>query len=138
MKGLLFILVLIATLAVGCGQGSLQVQVPIEVKTAPTPTPTCNTKSVTDFLSASSKSLTEFRDAFELANQTPRSVLAAQIQSLQKIHRDYDAIDAPDCAQRYKQLVSDAMENYINGFLNFLVKVLVLQRMVTLKLAIII
>ena len=120
MTTLRFVLPALVILVSACGPSAVQVQVPVELKPAPTPTPACNPKSVSDFLSKSDKTLREFDDANKLADQTPRMELAAQIASLQKIHQEYDGIDAPDCAKNYQQFISSAMGNYIHGFLGFL------------------
>ena len=120
MTTLRFVLLALVILVSACGQGPVQVQVPVELKPAPTSTPACNPTSVSDFLSKSDKTLREFDDANKLADQTPRMALAAEIQSLQKIHQQYDDIQAPDCAKKYQEFISSAMGNYIAGFLGFL------------------
>ena len=81
---LMFALILVAASTLACNQSPVQLQLPIEIKTAPTPTPTCNTKAVNDFISTSDKTLTEFQDAFQLANQTPRPLSPLKLRAYKK------------------------------------------------------
>lgn len=86
---------------------------------SPTPTPTC-AQLAQPFVKQFQAIAQEWDDAFKLANNTPRSALAAQITSLQAIRRKVQEVEAPSCATLAKQYLIDSMDNAINGLIAFL------------------
>lgn len=83
------------------------------------PTPTCQQQAA-PALAEIQSAARAWDDANALAGQTPRSSLAAQIETLQAVRRKVEDIAVPDCAAAVKRALVESMEATITGYIAFL------------------
>lgn len=69
-----------------------------------------------------SAKLAVWQDAAKLAAATPRAMLGPQIEKLQAIKREFDALQPPLCASKAKPLASAAMTATIDALLGFMAR----------------
>lgn len=83
----------------------------------PTATPTCDPKP---FAKETAQVLDQLKDLTERAGSTSRIALSPVIGEMQTARRDYKNLQAPACAQKLQQLVTEAMDFEIQAFLAFM------------------
>ncbi len=64
--------------------------------------------------------LQRFTDALQLADSTPRIVLAGPISQMQAARRDFGGVTAPHCVQDSVALTYTAMDTYISAYTAFM------------------
>jgi len=79
--------------------------------------PACDVESYT---SAVDPIVSRWQDAVTVADQTPRMSLSAQINELQSIKRDADAVEVSECLAVAHDSLLSHMEFSIEGYLAFL------------------
>jgi hypothetical protein len=77
-------------------------------------------KESKDFIAAISPLHQKWEDATKLAGSTPRAALASQINTLQEIRREVQAVDVPECSQVVKDNLVASMDSGIDAYLAFL------------------
>jgi len=87
---------------------------------SPTPEPTCSTEDGELVFDALNSTWDEFYDEITLADSTPRMQLAPRIAELQRIRREVEDQEWPDCGVMAQSFLVSAMEETINGFIAFL------------------
>lgn len=73
-----------------------------------------------DFLAQIEPLARKWDDANNLAGQTPRMQLAAQIGNLQSIRREAQDMKPPECAKPVQDALVGSMDATIQGYLDFL------------------
>jgi len=64
--------------------------------------------------------LQEWDDAVKLANSTPRMSLPPQIEKMQSVRREVADLKIQSCLTDEHQLLLEAMDSQIDGFISFL------------------
>jgi hypothetical protein len=90
------------------------------VVVSPTPFPQCQTSDGRRVADRLQQYATEWDDALKLADSTSRASLAGPVSELQRIRRDVQAQQWPDCATIAKGLLVGSMDATIDGFLGFM------------------
>jgi hypothetical protein len=80
----------------------------------------CTSKKVVQTNEELSSLYANFIDASNLAMATPRLALASQISNMQDIKNETDDLVVPPCLEYAQDLLSDGMDDFINGFITFL------------------
>lgn len=80
----------------------------------------CTSKKVARTNEELSSLYADFMDASNLAMATPRLALASQISNMQHIKNETDDLVVPSCLEYAQDLLSDGMDDFINGFITFL------------------
>jgi len=108
---------LLLVLVTACG-GSVPT-VAVAPTVAPQPTPACPDRAA-EFIRLSQDLREQWDDALTLADSTPRGSLPPQIADLQRIRRETEDLEVPDCAAEAKEHLVGAMDAGIDGFIAFL------------------
>ena len=64
--------------------------------------------------------LEEWGDTVEVANSTARIALSSLVSNMQRIQREVEAVDSPDCARHANGLLTGGMDDVIDAFLAFM------------------
>lgn len=64
--------------------------------------------------------ITQWQDAYKIANSTARISLSAPVSAMQSLRRQATNITVPPCLDNAKRNLTDSMDETINGFLAFM------------------
>jgi len=90
---------------------------PTSTPVPPTQIPSCNVK---EYLRLAEPIFQRFYDAMKLAGNTPRISLPSVISEMQSARREFQKLQAPWCANAFKQKASASMDAAIDAFVLFL------------------
>lgn len=141
MKCLLFILATVLLAACSPSEGVIQTAIAETMEAAPTETPIPATETVAPTFTAPAPTasatpstcigqdpgyfdaiesiLERWDDARSVAESTSRIALSGPIQLLQSIKQETNALDRPECAEKFHTVLQGHMDSTIDGFLEF-------------------